>query len=244
MTKTPFNKFLRGVKNLVYPNRVIARFRTSSTAITHEDIAALIGETEPTILEIGCNDGTDTLKFLRVLPQASIYCFEPDPRAIEKFKNKLGPEIERVKLFECAISSQNGQIQFHQSTGGDLHKHPHGWDLSGSIRQPKHHLKIHPSISFEDSISVNTCTLDDWSAENGIDQIDFIWMDVQGAEGDVIAGAQSILEKTRFLYTEYSNDELYEGQLSLKDLLSRLPSFDVVTRYPGDVLLRNRKLAS
>ena len=88
MTKTPFNKFLRGVKNLVYPNRVIARFRTSSTAITHEDIAALIGETEPTILEIGCNDGTDTLKFLRVLPQASIYCFEPDPRAIEKFKNR------------------------------------------------------------------------------------------------------------------------------------------------------------
>ena len=45
------------------------------------------------------------------------------------------------------------------------------------------------------------------------------------------------------MYTEYSNNELYEGQLSLKGLLARLPSFEVIAQYPGEILLRNRKIA-
>ena len=31
------------------------------TPLTHEEIAALIKKPNPTILEIGCNDGSDTL---------------------------------------------------------------------------------------------------------------------------------------------------------------------------------------
>jgi hypothetical protein len=118
---------------------------------------------------------------------------------------------------------------------------PDGRDLSGSIRRPKNHLIEHPSIKFEKIIIVSTCRLGDWCAENGVEQIDFIWMDVQGAEGDVIAGASTILKHTRFVYTEYSDNEMYEGPLSLKGLLARLPSFDVIARYPKDVLLKNRK---
>jgi FkbM family methyltransferase len=220
------------------------------TPLTHEEIATLIKKQNPTILEIGCNDGTDTLAFLRVMPEAKIYCFEPDPRAVKRFKQRMGSYLDKVKLFEVAISDQTGQIDFHQSCGDDL---PHGldlpdgldlpggWDFSGSIRRPKHHLIEHPWVKFEKTITVSTCRLDDWSAENGVKQVDFIWMDVQGAEGDVIAGASKILKHTRFLYSEYSNTETYEGQLSLKALLAQLPSFVVIARYPEDVLLRNKK---
>ena len=216
-----------------------ARGLTNAT-LTHEAIAALIGKPDPVILEIGCNDGTDTLALLRAMPQAAIYCFEPDARAIARFKKLLGSNLEKVRLFEVAVSDRTGQIKFHSSGGGDRSE---GWDLSGSIRRPKNHLKEYAWIKFEKTVDVNTCRLDDWCAANGVDHVDFIWMDVQGAEGDVIAGAPKILQKTRFLYTEYSNYELYEGQLPLKPLLALLPSFEVVTRYPGDVLLRNRHAA-
>jgi FkbM family methyltransferase len=212
----------------------------TGTPLTHEEIAALINKSDPTILEIGCNDGADTLTFLRVLPQAKIYCFEPDPRAIRRFKKKLGSQLDKVKLFEIAISNQTGPISFHSSSGGDL---PGGWDLSGSIRRPKNHLSEHPWVKFDNIITVRTCRLDDWCADNDIKQVDFIWMDVQGAEGDVIKGASKTLQKTRFLYTEYNNNELYEGQPSLKILLALLPSFKVVTRYPDEVLLKNMKIA-
>jgi FkbM family methyltransferase len=221
--------------------RVFNRARgLTTTPLTHEEIAALIKKPNPTILEIGCNDGSDTLAFLRVMPQAKIYCFEPDPRAIGRFKKNLRSHLDKVRLFEIAVGDRTGQIDFHSSSGGDS---PDGWDQSGSIRRPKNHLIEHPWVRFEKTITVSTCRLDDWCAENGVKQVDFIWMDVQGAEGDVISGAPKILQETRFLYTEYSNNETYERQLSLKGLLAQLPSFDVVARYPGDVLLRNRKIA-
>jgi hypothetical protein len=124
--------------------------------------------------------------------------------------------------------------------GGDT---PGGWDLSGSIRRPKNHIREHPWVKFDHVITVKTGRLDDWCAENDVKRVDFIWMDVQGAEGDVIAGGAEILKSTRYLYTEYSNTETYEGQLSLKALLKKVPLFDVVARYASDVLLINRNIS-
>ncbi len=70
-------------------------------------------------------------------------------------------------------------------------------------------------------------------------------MDVQGAEADVIAGGMQTVSNTRFIYTEYSDRELYEGQLSLRAILDLLPSFEVAAHYPrdveGDVLLKNTR---
>jgi hypothetical protein len=66
-------------------------------------------------------------------------------------------------------------------------------------------------------------------------------MDVQGAERDVLSGGKRTLERTRFLYTEYGEREMYEGQYTFKQLVNALPEFEVVTRYPADVLLRNAR---
>src|SRR5438876_436268 len=78
--------------------RLLRRFATSTrglatTSLTHAEIATLLAKSNPTILEIGCNDGGDTLAFLRLMPQAKLYCFEPDPRAIRRFKTNLGPRL-------------------------------------------------------------------------------------------------------------------------------------------------------
>ena len=77
--------------------------------------------------------------------------------------------------------------------------------------------------------------------KNGIDTVDFIWMDVQGAEGEVLGGGKNILVNTRFVYTEYDDRELYEGQIGLRKLLDLLKHFKVLVRYPGDVFLQNRR---
>ena len=50
------------------------------------------------------------------------------------------------------------------------------------------------------------------------------------------------LQRTRYLYTEYSGDELYEGQATLAEILALLPDFRVLELWPEDVLLENRSL--
>lgn len=231
--KNPLRLFFRWLKYLF--------LGIKSGSLSHDDIVSLLAKRNPTIFEIGCNDGADTLEFVKRFPEARIFAFEPDPRAILRFKDFLGAHVDRVNLVEVALSDREGFVEFFESNS-ELGETGHGWDKSGSIRPPKFHLKAFPWVNFTNSIQVPTTTLDSFCKSLNIDHIDFIWMDVQGAEHDVIKGASRTLQSVDYLYTEYSNKELYEGQLSLDELLKLLPDFKVISRFPGDVLLKNRRL--
>ncbi len=213
-----------------------------------ESLPALLGTDSPVILEVGCNDGTETNRFLSMFGSgARVYAFEPDPRAIKRFRERVTDP--RAHLFEMAIADREGTTEFYVSDGvptapGYEDLRPEGWDLSGSIRRPKEHIKEHPWCRFDQKITIQTQSLDNWCRQQRINHIDFIWVDVQGAEVDFIRGAAESLKKTRYIYTEYSNKQLYEGQVNLRQLLQLLPDFEVVHRYIGDVLLRNRSFNS
>jgi hypothetical protein len=97
-----------------------------------------------------------------------------------------------------------------------------------------------PGITFDRTITVQVRTLDGWCAQHGVTDIDFLWMDVQGAELDVLKGGTAALRRTRYVLTEYSTAEVYEGQARLKALLTAFRGFRVLARYPSDLLLENR----
>ncbi len=220
----------------------------SHSGISRDLIRDCVAREDPVILEIGCNDGTDTLGFLEMFKNPKIYCFEPDPRAIARFKAKVG-ERSNVHLFEMALSDHSGETPFYQSGGQcdvELSKaRTEGWDMSGSIRPPKEHLKVNPWVTFDRKISVRTSTLDAWLRTQGIATVDFIWLDVQGAEMDVFSGGSNTLASTRYIYTEYSNQELYKGQPNLRQLMKYLRNFnfDILARYSNDVLFVNKRFA-
>lgn len=200
------------------------------------------------VLEIGANNGDDTKRLLSAFPEASVHCFEPEPRAIKSWRANV--RDRRATLHEVAICGENGTVAFHQSTGSPpagiiVQNLPDGWDLSGSIHAPKDHLVRSPWIKFESVIKVAGRRLDEALGAAGISPeqcVDFIWMDVQGAERDVIRGSNAALARTRFIYSEYSTAELYEGQATLKELISLLPDFRIRKIWKFDVLFENTKL--
>lgn len=209
-------------------------------------LPSLLGREDPVILDVGCNDGTHTLKFLELFPRASVYAFEPDPRAQENFRRKVTDA--RARLFECAVSDSDGTAEFYQSDGLPSPEwesvRPAGWDLSGSINKPKHHLEQHPWCSFEKKMTVRTVKLDTWCREQGVGRIDFLWADVQGAEGKLIKGGMRALKGCRFIHIEYNDAELYEGQITLREMRRLLPGFEVLQRFENDVLLKNARLSA
>jgi len=99
----------------------------------------------------------------------------------------------------------------------------------------------YPWCTFGEPIIVQTKKLDTWCREESVKQIDLIWADVQGAEENLIRGGREALRRTLYLFTEYSNRELYEGQIGLRKIRDLLPDFDVVYRFEADVLLKNKR---
>lgn len=222
-----------------------ARRRTSTTenALTIKMLQRLMehaASDELTFLEIGANDGRDTQRFLAAFRSVTIHAFEPEPRAVSEFRARISDD--RAVLHEIALGARDGTTTFFRSGGeppGRSDKYPDGWHKSGSIRRPTGHLGQHPWCTFDEVVEVPLLRLDAWSRANNVGTVDFIWMDVQGAEGDVIAGGADTLMRTRYLYTEYSNVEQYEGQMLLDGILAALPGWQVIERFPNDVLLRN-----
>ena len=198
---------------------------------------------------MGANHGQHTLLFLQTFPTTRIHAFEPDPRAIEAVRRSVTDR--RVTLLELALGATNGRAQFHVNGGLPPSAspqlkadYPKGWDQSGSLRTPKTHATKWPWCTFPRTIKVEVRTLDTWSAKHEPGPIDFIWADVQGAEGDLVAGGRDTLARTKPVYTECFDDELYEGAPTRVALLDMLPGFEVVKLYESDILLRNAALTS
>ncbi len=192
-----------------------------------------------TMLEIGTANGDDTLDFLSLFKNKDfkLFAFEPEPKNINILNNRITDG--RFKLFEGVVSDKDGKLTFNRSRNDD----PDSLSLSGSIMKPKNHLKLWSSIRFDQTVNVPSITLDTFSKKNNIDIIDFIWCDVQGAEEKVILGGMNTLKnKVKYFYTEYSNNEQYEDQPTKNKILKLLPDFEIVEDFGTDILLRNKNL--
>lgn len=210
--------------------------------LTASHVQSLIKREDPLIIDVGCNDGEHTQMFLDLFPGAIVFCFEPDPRAISHWRQKI--TSPRAHLFEGAIGAKDGTAAWYSSYGwpGEAEKQqrPDGWDLSGSIRRPTGHTVVHPWCKFEQAFDVPVIRLDTWASLHDVHEVDFIWADMQGAEGDLIRGGRKTLAHTQFLYTEYSNQSLYEGQPMLAQLRAMLPEFEMVQMWENDVLFQRK----
>lgn len=204
------------------------------------DIYQFLRDIDPKcIIEIGVHFGEDTRKFRSMFPAARIVGFEPDPRNIAIIR-KTG--IDKIcEFYPVALSDKNEVRSFYMSSG-KVTSHPdrqhleNDWSSSSSLKKPTGHLQVHQWITFPQTADVQCMRLDDVPAlKEGI--IDFIWADVQGAEDLVFSGAEDVLSRTRYVYTEYATD-LYEGQLNREQIITLFgPSWNVVHDFGGDILL-------
>jgi hypothetical protein len=60
----------------------------------------------------------------------------------------------------------------------------------------------------------------------------------------MVRGGLETLRRTRYLYTEYSDGEMYEGQATLDQLMEMLPGFRVAELWDENVLLENTGIAA
>jgi len=200
-----------------------------------QQLKDIINKPNPLIIEIGCWNGNDTELFLNVFPECKIFGFEPDPRNIERIRAKI--KNPRFELIEEAISDMDAQMTFYESHGAINGEKD--WSASGSLNKPKEHLSVNPDITFGEGVKVFGRKLDSFTKARQISYIDLIWADVNGAEYKMISGALETLKFTKFLYTEFSEKEIYEGSITKEHIKNMLPNFKEILVHKNNILLGN-----
>lgn len=162
-----------------------------------------------TIVEIGAADGQDTVEYAKHFPAAQIHAFEPLPDNIERLSTSTNG-MPQVVVHPVALGAVAGSHEFYASGGAapgwSGHVGQDGWPYSGSLRAPQDHLQYHPWCTFKKT-RVPVRRFDDFDIEH----VDYVHMDVQGAELDVLRGGSKLLD-ARAIWLEVANVPMYAGQ--------------------------------
>ena len=144
-------------------------------------------KTGDVVLDIGANIGYDTVLFAdKVGKKGKIIAIEPDPVNFEILqKNIKENKLKNVVVVQAAIGSENKKMEIYESDEnyGDHRM----WKEKG-----------------RKSVEVFCRKLDDLLKELDYQKIDFIKIDVQGFEAEVIEGGKEIIEKNKpIIFFEY-----------------------------------------
>ena len=96
--------------------------------------------------------------------------------------------------------------------------------------------RFHPWLHFKKHLKVQTICVDSYVKKMKIDAIDFIHMDIQGAELKALQGARHILPRTGVIWVEVSDQSIYEGQPTSSEISEYLAShgFDLMLSCMSD----------
>ena len=99
-----------------------------------------------------------------------------------------------------------------------------------------------------EKIVVRTERFDNWAKIHNIDLIDLVWIDVQGAESDVIEGMGEKINSINYVWIEYG-EKSYEDALSREETIKlfRDKGFYLVNHLSsksqiGDLLFSKKKI--
>ena len=187
---------------------------------------------KPVVVEVGAHYGEDSVRFLSVMNASNVHCFEPDPRNIHIFKKHITDS--RISLYEYAVSDSNEDfVDFNLSYSSNVKPKmfkKYYWidkdeylDMKLNASGASSLRKGHPLLDGGEVVQVKTIRLDTWAKENNVEQIDFLWIDVQGAERGVIAGLGEMSDSIKCVWVEFGEDG-YDGYMSGKETISLFSS--------------------
>jgi FkbM family methyltransferase len=169
-----------------------------------------------TIVIVGGYDCSEGQTFLDNYPNAILYVFEPVPEFFKYLYSRYGNN-SRCRLFNCAISSIDGIVDFYRTSSPG----------SDSLFKVIENNKSGYSFKTIGSIKVVSKKLCDIIKE----EIDLLSVDVQGAELEVLQNCNLNNVNSLFLEVQMKENKeqiVYEGQCFMDDLEKYLnPYFDI-----------------
>jgi FkbM family methyltransferase len=119
------------------------------------------------IFDLGSNIGCTALYFSVQYPEATIYCFEPDPDTFVHLKRNISSQ-PNIKAFNVAVAGKDGEFDFYRSPAFHMR--------SSMIKRGNDDQKIAvPGVTLSKALNLA-----------GVTHVDFMKIDIEGGELDVL----------------------------------------------------------
>lgn len=181
-----------------------------------------------TILDVGANIGGYSLIAHKFLKNATIYSFEPVLNTFNLLKNNTEHISDKtINLINKGLYKENIKKQINLYPA---HTHSSLFDIKG----------INNSV--KETVEIDLISGDNFMRDNNIEYIDFLKLDVEGAEMDVLNGVENALKnKTiRLIQFEYGYINITTKNL-LVDYYDFFAKYDYIIGkiYPKKVKFRD-----
>lgn len=167
------------------------------------------------IVEIGANDGRTFLPLAHVRPEFRFFAFEPTPELCARIRT-ASRGLSNYELIQAAVGEEAGQATFNVSALGD-------WGCSSLLDfadgvQVK--WEDRDDLQVTHRITVDVVRLDDFLRKRNIPVVDFLHIDAQGMDLNILRSLGAELPRIRAGVIEVPLSEavaLYRGQHSRRE---------------------------
>lgn len=151
---------------------------------------------QPIIFDCGANIGLSVLFFKRMLPKATVIAFEPEAETFEVLKaNVEAHNLANVQLHQAAVWTHDGTISFVQEGGESSHILSEK-DASVSTTNEVKCVRLRAELEKHETI-------------------DFLKIDIEGAEIEVVKDIAPVLSRCNNVFVEYHSFSGEPQQLSV-----------------------------
>jgi len=169
------------------------------------------------IFDVGACHALESVEFAKKYKNARIFTFEANPVSYNVcLENTKG--YDSISVINEAVNDYDGTCKFYPM---DKDKTITTWEdgnqgASSLYRANGAYDFIEKYVQYE--IEVPCTRLDTFCQQNNIEQVDVIWMDLQGAELKALQSLGDLLETVQIIHTELEVNPMYDGQCLFQDV--------------------------
>jgi FkbM family methyltransferase len=141
------------------------------------------------VVDVGANIGCFTIQAAQRATSGRLFAYEPEPGNFAMLRENVSRNgFDRVRTFQAAVADREGEMSLHYSDGaGNTTTH----SLYGKGAR---------------TLSVPVTTLPRLMEEHGLDRIDYLKLDCEGAEPIILSSApEDCLRKVKRIAVEVNN---------------------------------------
>jgi len=181
------------------------------------------GSNDLVVFDVGANEGNFT-GHLRSLGAHSCryFLFEPNPKTFRRLEARFATD-DRVHIEQVGVGAASGKLPLYDITGSQ------GTQWASFHKASITELVGKPS----EQTYADVITLDGYCAARGIERIDFLKIDTEGFEKEVLVGAHELLRwhKIRTIQLEWNDLNVFSG-FTLYQLSKLLCGFEIYRLLP------------